>query len=436
MRSLVRGGTYKEMRNQFKNFSAAKTLACSLFVLVFAGSLFGQTYTTIANGNWSSPATWQGGSVPPTAVDLPVGATINVRHTVAYDTGNNLRNRGEIRIQPVAGTTATLNVPSGITIETFTGGRFYIINASLIQCRFAPCNDGQPYNGNQPGAQQNTGTFRNSGGLVEVRSSIVEIAKFWINFSGIDIIVDSCITLGETFAIKGTAGAFSNETISRSYVSMGWHGPGQFELANGTVTFQEARFQLAGAQNSGFNLQFGTANGDIDYITVRNHIVPFISNAVIFASQSLNTSGLNLDAFCLSNIINYQHNNKFSGTQTQNCALNVFPANCSVLTPSAAGASIEGRVSTVNGTGISRAVVEITGGQLSQPMRVLTNGFGFFKFEDIEVGHTYIVSVSAKRYTFAEPSRVVSLVDNLGDIDFVAEGQNNRAEKDPQHQKK
>lgn len=421
------------MRNYIENNGAKKALFSCLLALFFAGSLCAQTYTTIADGNWSSPATWQGGIVPPTATTLPAGATINIRHTVAYDTGNTpFRVQGEVRLQPFGGSTAKLNVPSGITVEVLTGGIFFMKYASYIQCRFSPCNDGQPYDANNlPGALLNNGAFRNLGGHVEVRSSIVEVAQFWVNFSGSEIIGDSCLTAGETFAIKGTAGAFSNSIIVRSSISLGWHGPGQFELANGNVAFQSVRVQLAGANNTGFNLQFGTANGDIDYITTRNHITGFTSNAVIFASPSITTSGINLDAYCLASILNYQHNNKFTGTRTFNCGLNLFPAICSVLIPSSSGGTLEGRVATSEGLGIARAVVELSGGSLSAPLRAVTNGFGYYRFEGIEVGHSYIVSVASKQYTFPEPSRVISLMDNTGAFDFIAAGENATGKRQP-----
>ncbi len=401
--------------------SLATAFGAVLVTIMVAGIAVGQTYTTIANGNWSSAATWQGGSVPPTAANIPAGVVVRIRHTVNYDTGNTLRNEGEIRIQPVPGTTARLNVPGGIFIENWAGGTFVMVNATLVQCRFAPCNDGQPYVGNSPTAQQQTGSFRNLGGIVELRGSNIEIAQSWTNLGGTSFMVDTCLTAGESYAIKGSqASGNPTETIVRSFLSMGWHGAGQFELANGTVIFDRANFQLAGA-TSNFNLQVGTANGDIDFITLRNHVVPFNGSGVIFAGPGLITSGINLDAYCTASVLQYQHNQKFSGPQSQNCGIAAFPAICGGGTPTAANGVIQGRVLTAAGLGISKGAIEVMGGNLTQPLRVLTNAFGIFRVDSLEAGQTYIVRVAAKGHVFAEPTRVVTLFDNFTDLEFVAD---------------
>src|SRR5688572_10226293 len=136
----------------------------ALFLLaVLAMGANAQTYTTIADGNWNSGSPGSGGSVPPTSSDIPATAVINIRHTVAYNTGNPLKNRGVIRIEPIVGTTAQLTVPTGINIENLSSGQFFIVSASLTQCRFTACNNGEPYSGNNPGATPQSGTFKNLG---------------------------------------------------------------------------------------------------------------------------------------------------------------------------------------------------------------------------------------------------------------------------------
>ena len=89
----------------------------------------------------------------------------------------------------------------------------------------------------------------------------------------------------------------------------------------------------------------------------------------------------------------------------------------------AANASISGRVLTGNGQGIRNAKVTITGNSLSQPIVATTGSFGYFTVEGLRTGETYVVTVFSKRYTFSAPSRVVSLVDNIADMDFVADPQ-------------
>ena len=51
---------------------------------------------------------------------------------------------------------------------------------------------------------------------------------------------------------------------------------------------------------------------------------------------------------------------------------------------------------------------------------VLTNPFGYYRFDDVTVGQSYVVSVSSKRFQFEEPTRVIHLLDELTDLTFVA----------------
>lgn len=87
----------------------------------------------------------------------------------------------------------------------------------------------------------------------------------------------------------------------------------------------------------------------------------------------------------------------------------------------AAQASISGRVMTASGQGIRNAHVVITGNSLSEPLVTATGSFGYFTFNGLQTGQTYVVTINSQRYTFSTPSRVISLVDNVTDVDFVAE---------------
>jgi hypothetical protein len=41
----------------------------------------------------------------------------------------------------------------------------------------------------------------------------------------------------------------------------------------------------------------------------------------------------------------------------------------------------------------------------------------------VEIGHTYVLEIASKRYTFMHPTRDFSLQDTLTDVDFAAEQQ-------------
>ena len=72
------------------------------------------------------------------------------------------------------------------------------------------------------------------------------------------------------------------------------------------------------------------------------------------------------------------------------------------------------------GLGIRAAIVTITGPNLKEPVVAVTGTFGSFTLPGIPAGHSYIVSVGAKRYAFDQPSRVVNVQDNIAGFDFVS----------------
>lgn len=89
----------------------------------------------------------------------------------------------------------------------------------------------------------------------------------------------------------------------------------------------------------------------------------------------------------------------------------------------AANASVSGRVMTADGAGIRNAKVVITGNSLAEPRITSTGSFGYFSIEGLAVGETYVVTVNSQRYTFSTPSQVLSLFDNVSDVDFIANPQ-------------
>ena len=93
------------------------------------------------------------------------------------------------------------------------------------------------------------------------------------------------------------------------------------------------------------------------------------------------------------------------------------------LGTTAANASIAGRVTTADGRPIRNAEVVITGNALEHPITVSTGSLGWFTFDGLPTGETYVVTVNSRRFTFSTPSRVITLVDNVANADFVANPQ-------------
>lgn len=89
--------------------------------------------------------------------------------------------------------------------------------------------------------------------------------------------------------------------------------------------------------------------------------------------------------------------------------------------PTSAGIVVGGRAMTPAGRGLASVMVTISGGNLEAPITRMTNPFGYYRFEDIPAGQTYVLSVSSKRFAFSEPVRILNASDSLLDFDFISE---------------
>jgi hypothetical protein len=86
----------------------------------------------------------------------------------------------------------------------------------------------------------------------------------------------------------------------------------------------------------------------------------------------------------------------------------------------AASVSVGGRV-TANGVGISKANVTLTN-SAGISRTVLTSPFGYYMFDDVSAGETYTVTTARKGYEFENPTRVITVNENMENVDFTAIG--------------
>ena len=89
------------------------------------------------------------------------------------------------------------------------------------------------------------------------------------------------------------------------------------------------------------------------------------------------------------------------------------------LGPTAAGVSISGRVRTSEGRGIRNALLTITSPN-GMSRTAITGSRGDFRFDEIEVGQTYIITVRSRRFLFANPTQVLAVNDEVTGLDFTA----------------
>jgi hypothetical protein len=91
------------------------------------------------------------------------------------------------------------------------------------------------------------------------------------------------------------------------------------------------------------------------------------------------------------------------------------------LAPTAANALISGRIKTANGRGIRNVVITLSDTSTGETRRILSSPFGYYRFQNVEVGKTYILEVNSKRFSFNPNNRVIAPSEDLTDEDFTAE---------------
>ena len=89
-----------------------------------------------------------------------------------------------------------------------------------------------------------------------------------------------------------------------------------------------------------------------------------------------------------------------------------------IASPTAAAVSVGGRVSAANGRGVANAFVTMTD-QSGATRTTTTNPFGYFRFNNVQSGATYVFTVSHKRHQFAV--RVLTVSEDISELDFTAE---------------
>lgn len=92
--------------------------------------------------------------------------------------------------------------------------------------------------------------------------------------------------------------------------------------------------------------------------------------------------------------------------------------NVGCFAPLNSSSSVSGRVVAPNGQAISGATVTMID-EYGQRRLARTSPFGYYKFNNIDIGGIAVLNVSAKRYNF-EP-RVISITEKLGEVNFEAQ---------------
>ena len=88
-----------------------------------------------------------------------------------------------------------------------------------------------------------------------------------------------------------------------------------------------------------------------------------------------------------------------------------------VLPIVAASVTVSGRVQTQTGSGIANSRVILTN-QNGEVVTAISNGFGYYRFEGIQVGQTYFFNVRHKEYQFTP--QAVTINEDIQELNFTA----------------
>jgi uncharacterized delta-60 repeat protein len=132
----------------------------------------------------------------------------------------------------------------------------------------------------------------------------------------------------------------------------------------------------------------------------------------------------NIDAITFSAVRVRQYRDGGWFDVTANSPLRDFPTRtiyASITSPEMIVAawpavSLSGRVTTPSGLGLRNAVVNLTDAY-GERRTATTSSIGYYSFNGLAGGQTYVVTVSSRRYRFA--ARVVEVSHSLDDMNFI-----------------
>ncbi len=93
--------------------------------------------------------------------------------------------------------------------------------------------------------------------------------------------------------------------------------------------------------------------------------------------------------------------------------------------PTAATVSVGGRVMTASGGGIMNVRLSLTDSR-GQVRTATTTASGYYQFDDVQAGDTYILTATGKRYTFSQPSQVLNVNEETTEVNFIANTEKRR----------
>lgn len=94
------------------------------------------------------------------------------------------------------------------------------------------------------------------------------------------------------------------------------------------------------------------------------------------------------------------------------------PASISLLAPTSSTVTVSGRIISRTGK-VVRDTIVFLADDSGMSRRTISDQNGMFRFEGVETGRTYVLTVRNKSFRFQQPTRVITVTDGINEIEFV-----------------
>jgi hypothetical protein len=171
------------------------------------------------------------------------------------------------------------------------------------------------------------------------------------------------------------------------------------------------------ASHSILSTESGFVSGDItlnDLSLIGNtdYTIPSINSKVVLFAGTVTT------------------NNNIAAAPPADSSYDTFIANlegvrCStngIVVTTAATVSVSGRIVTAQGRGIKNITITMTDSH-GNTRTARSTSFGYYRFDDVRAGETYIFTAQGKRFSFERNPLVHSIMEDTNNINFVADEQ-------------
>lgn len=196
---------------------------------------------------------------------------------------------------------------------------------------------------------------------------------------------------------------------------------------------QDFTFTTTGLTPSGFTLDDdgGSDNDGVTNMVTYSNIVAFGAGNPITVTEDMVASwqirsGTGIQCTEVSGGLGSMANTTVNiGTRTANIIAEEGEfITCTftndLLSPSAASATISGRVINSSGRGLKGVLITATALSTGEKLYTSPDSYGIYRFEDLPVGDSYLITIKSRYFRFEPDSRIITLNGDFADVDFTA----------------